>query len=355
MSGRRALIWRLVILVALGLVGAGCGVVAISPAGPQFLHGVETYPMPHHVARYPGGVSLRLAMVHDTIHERFPKHGRAHFEERNRVTEAALRREENDRAAGAAPSDRYFELLDDLAVGLERLGRHDEAIALMRDKLKRQEALGRTGRDLYSGYANLGTFLVLRLLDRGAADAEAARAELRESADLVRKSVELNPEAHFGREEWQVALLDFLLAALDDPDLLLRFDMVGDRLGAPVEPERRYAYDPGPHLMMTRKGLRAFLEDPDAGDRADPKRRDNLRTLIREVGPGTDDGQETPPHVRRKAVPFDEPVLGIIGMWQYGGGANPHFALAWPRSCCASASATSPGAPTSGPFSSPRG
>src|SRR4051812_22342366 len=28
-----------------------------------------------------------------------------------------------------------------------------------------------------------------------------------------------------------------------------------------------------------------------------------------------------------KPVPFDEPVLGIIGMWRQGGGANPHFAL----------------------------
>src|SRR4051812_24787576 len=28
-----------------------------------------------------------------------------------------------------------------------------------------------------------------------------------------------------------------------------------------------------------------------------------------------------------KPVPFDEPVLGVIGMWRQGGGANPHFAL----------------------------
>lgn len=27
-------------------------------------------------------------------------------------------------------------------------------------------------------------------------------------------------------------------------------------------------------------------------------------------------------------MPFDEPTLGIIGMWRLGGGANPHFALA---------------------------
>ena len=30
----------------------------------------------------------------------------------------------------------------------------------------------------------------------------------------------------------------------------------------------------------------------------------------------------------QEPVPFDEPALGIIGMWRYGGGANPHFALA---------------------------
>jgi hypothetical protein len=32
-------------------------------------------------------------------------------------------------------------------------------------------------------------------------------------------------------------------------------------------------------------------------------------------------------------APFDEPVLGIIGMWCWGGGANPHFALALATIC----------------------
>jgi hypothetical protein len=30
----------------------------------------------------------------------------------------------------------------------------------------------------------------------------------------------------------------------------------------------------------------------------------------------------------REAMPFDEPVLGLIGMWTLGGGPNPHSALA---------------------------
>jgi hypothetical protein len=30
-------------------------------------------------------------------------------------------------------------------------------------------------------------------------------------------------------------------------------------------------------------------------------------------------------------MPFDEPVMGLIGMWNWGGGANPHSALALGR------------------------
>src|SRR5262249_28912743 len=37
---------------------------------------------------------------------------------------------------------------------------------------------------------------------------------------------------------------------------------------------------------------------------------------------------EAVPNSHQKPVPFDEPTLGIIGMWRLGGGANPHFALA---------------------------
>ncbi|MGL4421749.1 MAG: hypothetical protein ACRCZF_13865, partial [Gemmataceae bacterium] len=32
------------------------------------------------------------------------------------------------------------------------------------------------------------------------------------------------------------------------------------------------------------------------------------------------------PH--KKPVPFDEPTLGIVGMWRLGGGAHPYFAIA---------------------------
>src|SRR5262249_54486567 len=127
-----------------------------------------------------------------------------------------------------------FRLLDDWGVGLVFLGRHQEAVALMRKKLEQQQALGYKDRDLYSTYANLGTFLILWQLTEGVHDAVKARKRIRESISWVRKAIEVYPQSHFGRESWQVVLEEFLLAALDNPRLLLRFDMVGNRLDIPL-------------------------------------------------------------------------------------------------------------------------
>ena len=65
-------------------------------------------------------------------------------------------------------------------------------------------------------------------------------------------------------------------------------------------------------------------------DPADPEHWE-AASVIREriTHVGAEPGWElvdVPSH--REAVPFDEPMLGIIGMWRQGGGANPHFALA---------------------------
>jgi hypothetical protein len=331
MAVPRGLILDLFLVAVLAVLGAGAGLLAVrSPSlTPDSLRRTpeRVYPLPHHVAKYPGGVSLRLAMVHDTIHERYPKHGQAFYEERNRLREEALRQEEAEQARGATPTKRYFELIDDLAVGHERLGRHEEAIRLMCRKLQRQEELGWSGRNLYSSYANLGTFLILRQLDRGFADRESAKEQVRASADLVRKSIELNPEAHFGREEWQLTLLEFLLVVLDKPELLLRFDMVGNLLNKPLDFDQERAY-----ILPTVHGgvwldLRMYLENSEGTDRLNPEERTRLRGAITKVGAGQG-WTAAVPRAHSNPVSFDEPVLGIIGMWQYGGGANPHFALA---------------------------
>ncbi len=285
----------------------------------------QVFPLPHHVPKYPGGVSFRFAMAHDVIHERFPRHGRAYYEERNRRVRQALQDEQAKRQDGGKPAAERFVLLDDLAVGLDLLGKHQEAIDLMRAKLKEQETLGLAGRDLYSSYANLGTFLILWQIQEGFADVPTARQRLTEGLGHVRKSIEVNPQSHFGREIWQAVILEYLLAVLDDPKLVLRFDMVGNRLDVPMQniAANRSLQNSGMWNLYAR-GARADLADEI---RIDADSRQRRRSLITPVGAEAG-WTEAVKSAHQKPVPFDEPCLGIIGMWRLGGGANPHFALA---------------------------
>jgi hypothetical protein len=313
-----------------GCTGGTIGHLIPQPANYPFL--AERIPLPHHVPKYPGGLSFRFAMAHDVIHERFPKHGPAYYQERDRLTRAQLARLAPDDPAG-------FPLSDDLGAGLERLGRSDEAVAVMRDKLARQRAQGRAGRDLYTSYANLGTFLIHGSYTQAVAGDPAAKERFREGVEFVRKSVEVNPEAHFGREQWQAAIAEFLLAAMDDPGLLRTFDCLGNRLDLGIED----ALHREANWVQTGYGrptdaafsqgkvddeVPAFFRVGNPLD--DPSRWPEVRPLRRHItkvgAEGGWDAVPVPSH--RVPVPFDEPALGIIGMWRQGGGANPHFALA---------------------------
>ena len=60
-------------ITAMAVIGGSIGLCAGFPlstgAGVKDRH---VFPLPHHFPRYPGGVSLRFAMAHDVIHERYP-------------------------------------------------------------------------------------------------------------------------------------------------------------------------------------------------------------------------------------------------------------------------------------------
>jgi hypothetical protein len=147
-----------------------------------------------------------------------------------------------------------------------------------------------------------------------------AQDAVREGIGFLRKSIEVNPEAHFGREIWQAVIAEFLLAASKEPELLLKYDMVGNPLTVGVQRVPRagsFGVRSDAAREQAVRRVAAFLKNQ--GDIQD---RTELRGNIFHIGfsesvlPGW------------KPVPFDEPCLGIIGMWRLGGGANPHFALA---------------------------
>ncbi len=327
MKQRHGQIGTLVYIFLAALLGAVVGlIVGFTPLfQPPPVEKLTDWPLPHHVPKYPGAVTLRYPMVHDVIHERFPRHGSAYYEERNRRVRLALEAENAKRGADGKPTPDYFVLLDDLGVGLDLLGQHEEAVQLMRDKLAEQQKLGIQGRDLYGSYANLGTFLILWQLSEGFGDKAKTKERIQESVALVHKSIEVNPQSHFGREVWQAVIEVYLLALLDNPELVLKYDMVGNRLDKEINPEGGQAYS---HLFRERsiiRGVDTFLKTP-ASQQTEEAREDS-RSLISRVG-AEEGWKEAARTSHKEPVPFDEPTLGIIGMWRYGGGANPHFALA---------------------------
>lgn len=125
----------------------------------------------------------------------------------------AIRLERVAKELGADPA--RLDLYDDAGVACDRLGRHTEAIEWMaRKRAVLDGASGDQSEHEYRYLANLGTFYAHRWLTDGAdrddmADIEAAR-------DLIAEAIELNPDAHFGREQYQLAAIKWIIDAPDD-------------------------------------------------------------------------------------------------------------------------------------------
>lgn len=307
---------RFILPVLFGGIGFLLG--GLSPLPGAIVE--REFPTPHHVPKHPGNLTLRFAMVHDVIHDRFKRHGPDYYRARNRAVEMALQ----SLPTSEKESARRAELLDDLGVGLAMLGQYQSAADLLRKKLREQVFLGREGKELYSTYANLGTVLILWQLSEGVKNVSAAKVRIKESVDLIQKAVEIYPDSHFGREIWQLTLEQFLLAALDSPDLLLRCDMIGNNLDKPFDPalsdasfQHWQVKSQGPQLSPWRLRDKTLTV---------PNLDTELRHHITRVG--AEPGWHVVRTVHRNPVPFDEPTLGIVGMWRMGAGANPHFALA---------------------------
>jgi hypothetical protein len=102
---------------------------------------------------------------------------------------------------------------DDAAVACDRLGRGDEAIARMEKKREQLDRFDQTRPDVkehwYRYHANLGTFLAHRW-SRAGADRNRI-AEVKQGRDEIARAIEINPKAHFGREKYQLMVMDWMI------------------------------------------------------------------------------------------------------------------------------------------------
>lgn len=340
--------WRLVPLC--GLVGFAVGCL-----GPDLgLYRGSGYARTYEPAAYrmppaKGMADLRMAMVHDVLCERYRRHGPAW----DRVARA-----EAEARIAAAPAD--LDAYDDAAMAAERLDDRVAAEALLRRKAALQglvipvdprpipcavdpreqsadeldaggQALSPLDRARYRTLANLGTVLLHAAMPRVLRGDAQALPVVRQGLACLQDSVRIDPSAHFGRERWQIVAVEHLLAAARDPGLLRRFDLIGDQLdGAPEHDQDRRSAWRHTKLFSGRRGLdlRFTAEFTQARADAEVSRNDRLtiRSHVQVVG-GHPDWVAAVAGSRRCGAAFDEPVLGILGMWTLGGGASPHFAL----------------------------
>lgn len=134
--------------------------------------------------------------VAEIVKGRIQKHSAYFYEQKVAYTKPLVE-------AGDAGVERY----DDLAVAYEKLGKLDEAIAVMGEKEQRFP-------NQYTTLANLGTFY-------------AHKGDYPKALELLNAAIALNPGAHFGREKYQVMAIGYLQALAKEPKLAEHKDLLG--------------------------------------------------------------------------------------------------------------------------------
>ncbi|HTJ41035.1 MAG TPA: hypothetical protein VL463_03040 [Kofleriaceae bacterium] len=125
---------------------------------------------------------------------------------------------------GTAKQERY----DDLAVALAKTGDVDGALAVMADKEARFPGQ-------YTTEANIGTFYAMK--------GDGAKA-----TEHLEKAIAINPDAHFGREKYQLQLLDYMARVDKDPSLVKSEDF----LKLPIDRDIMMALSPSKAEMKDR-------------------------------------------------------------------------------------------------------
>ncbi|MBI5708326.1 MAG: hypothetical protein HZC36_15185 [Armatimonadetes bacterium] len=136
----------------------------------------------------------------DAITGRFPRNPPLYYQMRLARVTAELAKNPND-----------LDAYDDAAVACERLEKSLEAIAWMAQKRQVLDTLPKSlnKEAWYRYYANLGTFKIHHWF-RSGAKVEAI-GEAQEARDLIAKALEINPNAHFGRERAQLRTMEWVI------------------------------------------------------------------------------------------------------------------------------------------------
>ena len=102
-----------------------------------------------------------------------------------------------------------LELYDDAGVACDRIGRDDEAIAWMAKKRAHLKPYPQDKEQWYRYHANLGTFQAHQWLRSGAN--RKIIGEMKTARDNIKRAIEIKPDAHFGREKYQLMAMEWII------------------------------------------------------------------------------------------------------------------------------------------------
>jgi tetratricopeptide (TPR) repeat protein len=112
-----------------------------------------------------------------------------------------------------AKDPKLIDEYDDIAVANDRIGNDDEAIKWIELKKKQLAPLNmkdeKSKDEWYRYYANCGTFWAHRWFHNGS-DSKKIK-DVERSRDLIARALDINPDAHFGREKYQLAVLKWIV------------------------------------------------------------------------------------------------------------------------------------------------
>lgn len=114
----------------------------------------------------------------------------------------------------------HLSLYDDVAVAYDRLGNDDAAIDWIERKHRRLHGDPKVGpqhEDWYRYYANVGTFHAHHWLRSGQLSS-GPLGEMEQARDAIAKAIEIKPDAHFGREKYQLLALEWIIAKRQKPE-----------------------------------------------------------------------------------------------------------------------------------------
>lgn len=148
-----------------------------------------------------------------------------------------MRAERVQKEIEAAPDKAPAALYDDLAVALDQSGEAGEAIAWME---KKAAAIARLtdpktkAEQEYRRLANLGTFYAHRWFRNAGRDSDLS--DLHAAIAKIGEALALNPQAHFGREKYQLMILEWYRDGRTQPDARERVTFLPAKL-TPAEAE----------------------------------------------------------------------------------------------------------------------